>query len=277
MPIRAQAAGSRVSPCLGFRPPAWLGGRGGDRVMLLRRRPREVYRVYSEDEYLNGAGLDGAHRELAAPAAARGLTAAYAEDESRWTAPRSSWRPSTGSQARGERRLRRVAGVAMLAGAVGTVGGVVVLNSASGTHGRRRGPGSWSAAARSRVARSPVVDCSPMWRRLGRWSRVRRRHHALACRTRRTAATAEAGLRRTRSPPLHHGPARSVAIAVDYVAAARRGSPRGVARSLPPRRSEQAEHATTPPVEPPAPRGTDRPSSDSSAERCARALRTTRR
>lgn len=81
MPIRAHAAGGRVSPHLGPRPPAWLpdsagmrpprscdggchdGGIAGDPpaldpaagatpVMLLRSTPRQAYRIYSEEEFL---------------------------------------------------------------------------------------------------------------------------------------------------------------------------------------------------------------------------------
>jgi hypothetical protein len=81
MPIRAHAAGGRVSPHLGPRPPAWLHGRAGTRrpwscdgglhgggiagdavalytaaeatrVTLLRRAPRQAYRIYSEEEFL---------------------------------------------------------------------------------------------------------------------------------------------------------------------------------------------------------------------------------
>ncbi len=63
----------------------------------MRRRPRAVYRVYGEEEYL--AGVD------ALPA---------------WEEP-SSGDPTHG------RRLQRIAGAAALTGAVGTVGGVVGL------------------------------------------------------------------------------------------------------------------------------------------------------
>ncbi len=67
MPIRAHAAGGRVSPHLGPRPPAWPhdkagmcrswrrdGGPhgGGIAVTLLRSAPRPAYRMYSEEEFL---------------------------------------------------------------------------------------------------------------------------------------------------------------------------------------------------------------------------------
>jgi hypothetical protein len=63
----------------------------------LRRRPRAVYRVYGEDEYL--AGVDALPAGEGSPS-----------DE-----------PTHG------RRLQRIAGAAALTGAVGTVGGVVGL------------------------------------------------------------------------------------------------------------------------------------------------------
>lgn len=64
----------------------------------LRRRPRAVYRVYGEEEYL--AGVDTLSAREAPP---------LAEE------------PAPG------RRLQRIAGVAVLTGAVGTVGGIVGL------------------------------------------------------------------------------------------------------------------------------------------------------
>jgi hypothetical protein len=117
-------------------------------MTLLRRRPREVYRVYSEDEYLNGAGLEvGAGMEVAAGDG--------------WPAPVGPARKGGG-----ERRLRRAAGVAMLAGAVGTVGGVVVMTGSRAHSGAGRRPGNLVASMRSpRVVRSPAVagTSAPPW------------------------------------------------------------------------------------------------------------------
>lgn len=109
-------------------------------MTLLRRRPREIYRVYSEEEYLNGAGS-----ELG------GVAELPIVDSSLSTAP-------SGHGAE-DHRLRRVTSVAMLAGAVFTVGVVVFLNVA----GRHRGGvprrGSLVAATRSsRAVRSPAAD-----------------------------------------------------------------------------------------------------------------------
>jgi hypothetical protein len=89
-------------------------------MTFLGRRSSEVYRVYSQDEFLDGAAqdfLDGRERGRA--------------DADERVAGSS------------ERRFRRLAGAAMLAGAVGTVGGVVAMNVLRGS---RRPP------ARSRGA-----------------------------------------------------------------------------------------------------------------------------
>ena len=111
--------------------------RGGDRVTLLRRSPREVYRVYTEEEYLNGAGLE--------PAVA--LT--------------EGWPVAPARIAAHARRLHRVVGMALLAGAVGTVGGVVAANNPWAQRGVGRRPGSLVAEARSpRVVRSRITRSS---------------------------------------------------------------------------------------------------------------------
>jgi hypothetical protein len=138
MPIRAHAAGSRVSPRLGSRSHAWTPtstvlpihdrGRAGDPLhtcsrgctrMTLRVRRRAVYRVYGEDEFLGGVcGVDSCER--------------------------------VGSGV-GERRLRRLAGAAMLAGAVGVVGGAIVTTTMSSGRGavRKLRAGSRPAEGRS--------------------------------------------------------------------------------------------------------------------------------
>ncbi len=71
-------------------------------MTLLRRRPRAVYRVYDEDEYL--AGVD---------------PLPVWEEEAQGKSP-------AGELSHG-RKLQRLAGAAALTGAVGTVGGVVGL------------------------------------------------------------------------------------------------------------------------------------------------------
>jgi hypothetical protein len=142
MPIRWRPeAGFLLALASGRLPFRW---RGGDRMMLLRRRPREVYRVYSEDEYLDGAGAEvGAGLEVAAV---------------------GTWPPAAepARKAAGERRLRRVAGVAMLAGALGAVGGLVVMTSSWTNRGAGRRPGSLVAAVRSpAVVGSSAVSTRP--------------------------------------------------------------------------------------------------------------------
>jgi hypothetical protein len=66
-------------------------------VTLVRRRQREVYRVFGEDEFFDG-GYAGEPLESVTIVG-------------------------------GEGRLRRVAGMAMLAGALGAAGGLIALNS----------------------------------------------------------------------------------------------------------------------------------------------------
>lgn len=145
-----------------------------------RRRPREVYRVYSEDEYLGGAGLELTAAEdwpAVEPAvglmegelpvtAEPGLEPAYASavaegpavDLAPGDAPAEEhvYDGFVDARTRGV-RLRRIAGVAMLAGAVGAVGGVVAMNNISrARHGGGRGPGSLVAQS-SRVVSSPEL------------------------------------------------------------------------------------------------------------------------
>ncbi len=68
-------------------------------MTALRRRPRAVYRVCSEEEYL--AGVD----------------------------PFSGWEAPAAAEPKHGHSLHRYAGVAALTGAVGTVGGVIALGS----------------------------------------------------------------------------------------------------------------------------------------------------
>jgi hypothetical protein len=79
---------------------------------LLRRAPREVYRVFSEDDFLDGAGSTEPFKPVANEI--------------------------------GEPRLRRIAGVAMLAGVLVVVLGLLVIN---GLPARTRGPAARAGAA----------------------------------------------------------------------------------------------------------------------------------
>ena len=81
--------------------------------------------MYTEEEYLNGAGFEPATLDESQVVAEPGRTLA------------------------GERRLRRAAGVAMLAGAIATVGAVVAANISRAHRGAARKPGSLVAATRS--------------------------------------------------------------------------------------------------------------------------------
>jgi hypothetical protein len=184
MPIRRRPEAGFLLALASGRLPARR--RGCDRMTRLRRRPREVYRVYTEDEYLGGAGLE--------------------------VATVGEWPPAAepARKGAGERRLRRAAGMAMLAGTVGAVGGLVVMTGSWAHRGAGRRPGSLVAATRSpRGARSPaVVDSSaaPSWLAGARRSLVMRSRVARAGRHRRVA--------RTRLP-IH--PRGGVAVVVDYV------------------------------------------------------------
>ena len=98
-------------------------------MTLLRRAPREVYRVYGEEEFL-----------------------AYAGGDERFEAAGSGT---------GERRLQRVAGATMLLAAMGAVGGLVAITSLSSVagDGRRVGAGLLAATGSlvsSRAARAHV-------------------------------------------------------------------------------------------------------------------------
>ncbi|MGO9762050.1 MAG: hypothetical protein ACLP1Q_12410 [Solirubrobacteraceae bacterium] len=98
-------------------------------MTLLRRAPREVYRVYGEDEFLAYAGRDERF-EVAASAS-------------------------------GERRLHRIAGATMLLAVTGAVSGLVAITSLSSATGARRRAGNGlladaGAFAGTRTARADV-------------------------------------------------------------------------------------------------------------------------
>ena len=160
-------------------------------MTLLRRRPREVYRVYTEEEYLNGAGSEPA------PALADEWPVAVEPARSR----------------AGERRLGRVAGMALLAGAVATVGGVVAANKPWAHRGAGRRPESLVAVARaSRVVHSPVIT--------GSYAAPSRSVVVPAAKTTRSRAAraghwaSDSHLPRTRLPTRPRG---GVAAVVNYV------------------------------------------------------------
>jgi hypothetical protein len=126
--LRSRAASAIHGPTTSTHNLFWhepLRRRGGRVTSILQRRPREVYRVYTEEEYLNGAGFEPATVEESPIVAEPGRTLA------------------------GERRLRRAAGVAMLAGAIATVGAVLAANISRTHRGAARRSGSLVAATRS--------------------------------------------------------------------------------------------------------------------------------
>ena len=146
------------------------GTRGG-RVTLLRRRPREVYRVYSEEEYLNGAGAE--------PASVGEWPVAV----------------EPASMRSGERRLRRVAGGDDAGGGRWHGGRVVVLNG----HGHTVAPGEdRRGRLRRRVRRARARRC-----RCARFPCGARSAGGRACfpsRARSRVPHGRSELRRPRSP-----------------------------------------------------------------------------
>jgi hypothetical protein len=120
-------------------------------MTVLRRAPREVYRVYGEQEFLDG--VDHAEAPL------RRSQAGYC---------RRATRPPAGSWT-GERRLRRVTGAALLLGAVGAVGALSAFSGAPSTKGRGRGLGgslraSIGPLAGTHVRRAGQVSQARIWR-----------------------------------------------------------------------------------------------------------------
>jgi hypothetical protein len=173
MPIRAQAAGGRVSPpSASGRPragPPWIGtfacgaprerSRGGSPMTLLRRRPRVVYRVYAEDEFVGARDefFDVAEGGLPSEGD-RSQIGQLADGESEGApvdvaGPVESFRPAASEVT--EWRLRRLVGAAMLAGAVGAVG-IAAANGlrAARSAGDRRTSGVSPPATRLHAATS---------------------------------------------------------------------------------------------------------------------------
>jgi hypothetical protein len=100
-------------------------------MTLLRRAPREVYRVYGEREFL----ADMCHDE----------------------------RPEAARSEIGPRRLQRVVGTTMLLAATGAVGGLIAITSLSSVAGdRRRGRADLLAATSSLV--SSYAARARVWR-----------------------------------------------------------------------------------------------------------------
>jgi hypothetical protein len=265
-------------------------------MTLLRRRPREVYRVYSEEEYLDGAGSGlagvaewhagepeltelGSAGEWQAGEPELGSAGEWQGGEPELTLG-DDWQLGDSSlpveelgvrhaewdvsghagQGFADHRLRRAAGVAMLAGALGAVGGLVCLNLArahggsragreslvAATHPARAAAGSAPAAgdARPRVQSSRPVIVRPV-ETVG--SRV-------AAQSRRSRAGGPA-LRRSDRLPAHPAAHRSTGVAVlaDY---AHRRPPSSSEASVAPVSASapaQASAQVSAPVQAPAP------------------------
>lgn len=205
MPIHAQATGSRVYPRLasgrprvespvqrlgGSRPRGNSSRRGGPRragslLGLMRRRPEELFQVYTEDEFLNGVGPDDRGGPM------------HASPE--------AW------------RTRRLAGVAMLVGALGTVVGVILVNVQWPA-----GQGSRAAGARPRYLahRDPPVHASIAARARSASARV----SSAAVQARATVTARARSAAASRRGPARRAALRSVAGRTDG-----RGDARGAA------------------------------------------------
>jgi hypothetical protein len=160
-------------------------------TMLLRRAPREVYRVYDEDEYLAGATWEPDVESAPAPV------------------------PS-------DLRRRRILSAAILLGATSAVGGAIALNGLTQSQGssRRHGARMRLATAESAVSTGlhgtdhvtgsrTRMRTHPPRRVPFRWAsdRARRRSHGTG------SALAPQGRDREESVGIAAGPARLTASA----------------------------------------------------------------
>jgi hypothetical protein len=127
-------------------------------MMLLRRAHREVYRVYSEEEFFTCVD----HEERSEPAGAVG-----------------------------ERRLQRVAGATVLLAAAGAVGGVIAITSMSSTTGVRRRTGARLLAA-TRSFMYPRSARAHVWRESSSADGLRRREMRARQMGKRVGAVASA-------------------------------------------------------------------------------------
>jgi hypothetical protein len=128
----------------------------GVETMLLSRAPRQVYRVFDEQEFLAEEWVDALQTSC----------------------PEGALRPG------GERWHRRLVGAAMLCSAVSAVGGLVVVNCLSPAKGSRRGlDRSLRTAAEAigpaRVSPTHVWRAGMLAKGLGRRSRPGRRVEAV--------------------------------------------------------------------------------------------------
>ena len=161
---------------------------GSVRMSLWRRAPREVYRVYGEDQYLEGemaAGDETAAREdsMAAEPDSRGV-ASWAAPVSPGTAGSSSARPS-GSHA------GRLVGLGLLVG-VGLATLALVFLNMSHRHGAAPGPVGQGARIETGQRVAPAA-------RAGRASATARSKSRLVSTPRFSASSAMAPERQPRS------------------------------------------------------------------------------
>jgi hypothetical protein len=148
-------------------------------MTLLGRAPREVYRVYGEEEFLEGVDLVDGHRPRA-----------RAEESCR--AMPAVPRP-------GERRLRRLAGATLLVGAVGSAGALSAVSGLLSTRGAGRRLGG-SLRASVAAAGGLSVGSHPSRGRIGRARSMARSRRELRPARQLQPRHRAAGVRRPASP-----------------------------------------------------------------------------
>ncbi len=183
---------------------------------LLRRQPRAVYRIYSEDEYLDGVN------------------------------PFTDWDvPPPGEETKRGRTLQRFAGAAALTGAVGTVGGVVGLSLHAHSADRREIAERLVPSIRMAAPRESTVQVRSVQVRrphVAQWNRPHRKHANWRAPVRVTLAP----VRRIQTHTVVQTPARVVAGSTPQsapapVASTAQSTPAEAAAEAAPRPRAQSE------------------------------------
>jgi hypothetical protein len=236
--------------------------------MLLSRKPREIYRVYAEDDLLDAeadlieveqdlldlnpaeeplAGRDLHEREPLEPSAACGLVEREAA-----TAPLAGPDPvAAGPRARAARSRARARALTLLASALGLSAGLLVValvhrferrSAPSTLSSRRGGPAAALAVGSVHAPRAP---------RLARRARaIRTRNEALAARTPSKRAPADRAHRVPETPrQLAASPSArvepAVAASARMPAAVQTGTPRQVQNTPAPAAPSQAQRVVS--------------------------------
>jgi hypothetical protein len=178
-------------------------------MSLLRREPREVYRVYDEEEFLAADRVGAEHQESPAPPRAE--------------LPRQSVSMAEDASARAT-GVRRFAVPAVLIGAVAAVGGLVAASGMPSRRGIARRPDAGSGAAAASVTAARTSPEQTTAERAAAGRPLRNRQHVGARQP--SAERAPAGRRGGRPRHPSHG-ALARARATLYNAALLTASSRG--------------------------------------------------